>query len=324
MSRSCAPMLILALLLSAAAEATQVSVKTLPCPLPGGQVKVYEKMAANTHGGFDSDLAAYSTEGQWRTYAISTCPNSLFTLYGADMGKPLDAATQAKLAKALADERTRVSSLTEPPLWERYGIAARLYRELGRDALFVAEVYLQASYTARDSAVDVYEGLEGPAATRALLDQGAKELTKTLPVATQKVLRFNLARVAARGGYFTERDAHLQAFIAAGPMNAKEKEAVARFQAGVAAEARYQDLAITAFQTGLRAEGLSPDQKVRATYLLADLLRRRGRFAEAIPLYALVMSHPDAPPNLREMALVLSREISAQHPQALEAPRPPK
>ncbi len=306
------------------AGATQVSVSTLPCPMGTGSVKVYEKMSANTHGGFDSDLAAYSTAGQFRAYALSTCPDSLFTLYGEDMKKPVDEAQKARLGAALADELTRVSSRTEPAIWERYGIAARMYREMGRDPLFLAELYLTASHTARDQAVDVYEGLQGPAATRALLDQGAAELKKSLPVATRKVLLYNLARVAARGGYVEERDAHIKAFVAAGGLTAKEKEAVGRFTVGVAAEAVYQDLAIAAFQSALRAEMPNGDKKIRSTYLLADLLRRRGRYTEALPLYALVMSHPEAPPNLREMALLLSREITVRHPAALEGKGPTK
>ena len=67
------------------ASATKVSVSVHPCPLGEGSVKVYEKLSSNTLGGFDSDLAAYSSKGQFREYAISTCADNLLSLYGTDM-----------------------------------------------------------------------------------------------------------------------------------------------------------------------------------------------------------------------------------------------
>ncbi len=298
-----------ALTRGAPAEATQLQVTSVTCPLGEGNVKVYTKVAANTHGGFDSDLAAYSVEGQHRTWAVSTCPSTLFSLLGVDMARPLDAAAQPRLRAALADELSRLPDKANPAVWDRYGIAARMYRELGRDKLFIAELLLEASWTGRDEAVGVYEGLEGPAATRALLDQGALELKKSLPPAQRKILLYNLARVAARGGYPTERDSYLRAFEAASPLTEKEAAAVARFRVGVAAELRYQDRAIEAFKEGLRLPDLPMDKKIRSTYILADLLRRRGQPREALGLYTLVIAQPDAPEPLREMALTLAVEL---------------
>jgi hypothetical protein len=51
------------------------------------------------------------------------------------------------------------------------------------------------------------------------------------------------------------------------------------------------------------------DKKIRSTYILADLLRRRGQPREALGLYTLVIAQPDAPEPLREMALTLAVEL---------------
>ena len=66
----------------------------------------------------------------------------------------------------------------------------------------------------------------------------------------------------------------------------------------------YQDLAIAAMQEALQGS-LSEPARLRATYQLADLLRRRGRPEEARPLYAAVLSDAQTPSNIREMAELL-------------------
>ena len=48
---------------------------------------------------------------------------------------------------------------------------------------------------------------------------------------------------------------------------------------------------------------------VHVTYLAADLLRRRGRVREAVPLYSLVATAEDAPQQLRELALFLATRL---------------
>jgi hypothetical protein len=197
-----------------------------------------------------------------------------------------------------------------PELWERYGLAAAAYKSLGRDDLFLAELWVEASWTARDAAVGYYANLQGPAATRALLDSGAKELDKPLPPADVKKVAYNLARVAHRGGYGAERDRWLARFEAAGGLDVQEREALARFRrlAGTV-EPALQDKAIAHYTAALRGTLPHPD-KVRATFVLADLLRRRGRDREALPLYSLVANDTQAPADMRAMALTLAKPIA--------------
>ena len=86
-------LLLLALLLPPSALATKVSYRLQPCPLDGAPAKVYSHVSANSNGGYDSDLCSYSTQGQWREYAIATCPQDLYTLLGADFSQVHDEAT---------------------------------------------------------------------------------------------------------------------------------------------------------------------------------------------------------------------------------------
>ena len=117
---------------------------------------------------------------------------------------------------------------------------------------------------------------------------------------------YSLARVAHRGGFAEERDDYLRQFAAVGPLTEGEQATLEAFQhIATEVEPRYQDLALQWLEKALRDPGLAEGARIRATYLMADLLRRRGRSAEARPLYAEVASHPDAAPLLREMASTL-------------------
>ncbi len=315
-----APMrsLILSLLLLLAAlpaSATQIAVRTGTCPLGGGPVKIYDEVSASTVGGMDSDLATYTAGGQFRAYAIATCPDNLFSLYGKDMGVRFDEAVARELRAELARARAELSDLDDPPVWERYGIAARMYRVLGKDPLFIAQVYVEASWTARDEAVGVFRGVKGPPGIVGLLRQGEAELAGDLDPAKRRTLLFNLARLAERGGYPALRDRYIDEFARSGPLDAEEQAALDRFRRMTTEiEPRYQDLAIAELREGLRREGLDRDDKIRATYLLADLLRRRGHDEEALGLYSLVAAEPGAPPDLRELALFLARQLAGDDP----------
>jgi len=291
------------------AHATRLQVSTVPCPVGGAPTKVYEKVVTNTLGGFDSDLAAYSDKGQFRQFAVSTCPDNLVSLYGKDMTDPMDAATRAQVTSAVE----ALSPTLPPPdalqVWDRYVLAAATYKAMGAPTLQIAEVYLEASWTARDKAVGVVRGLEGPIVTRELLDTGMAELDKPLTDDQRRMVLFNLARVAHRGGYATERDALLARLRATPGLTPREADAAQTLaHYGGSVEPALQDMAIAAFTQALRDE-LTMDQKVRATYLLGDLLRRRGRGREALPLLTRVLAEESAPLNLREMAGALHREL---------------
>ncbi|RME26330.1 MAG: hypothetical protein D6798_06935 [Deltaproteobacteria bacterium] len=306
--------LLLILALSVAAHATRIRFHDQPCPLdPDDMVRIYEQVSANTHGGYDSDGATYSTEGQFRTYAVATCTRSLFSLYGGDMSMQLDDATRKRLARVLAETRATVlEDPADPKVWERYRIAAAMYEALGRGPLFLADLYLEASWTARDEAVGVYVALRGPADARQALTLGEQELQRTdLTPAQRHTLIYNMARIAERGGFTAERDAWLDRFAALDDLSPAEQAALERFrEAAGRIEPALQDRAIDAYRAALADDSLQGEPRLRAAYLLADLLRRRGRLDEAMGWFQVVLSDDRTPRELREMALFLSRELS--------------
>lgn len=310
-ARPLLPALLLALAAAAPAGATQVSYIDQPCPVdPTDTIRVYEKVSSNTMGGYDSDGADYSTKGQFRAYAVATCARTYFSVYGGDVGMTLSDAQTARLRAALTEELAHLADPQEPTVWERYGIAARMYRELGRGPAFLADLYIEASWTARDEAVGVYVALRGPEEAREALRLGQVELAKGPEPRQARTLTYNLARIAERGGFTAERDRWLDAFEAMAPHSPAEAQALARFRRMVdEVQPRYQDLAIKELRATLADPDLAEDTRLRSTYLLADLLRRRGQLAEARGLYDVVLSDDDSPRELREMALFLLREL---------------
>lgn len=305
------PTLALLLLLAPTARATRVSYQDQPCPLdPDDTVRVYERLSSNTQGGYDSDGAIYSSQGQFRTYAVATCARTLFSLYGGDMGIQLDEGQRAALREALARARAELADPANPEVWERYALAAVMYETLGRGPLFLADLWIDASWTARDEAVGVFLGLKGPETVREALRLGEAELARAPDAAARRTLLFNLARIAHRGGYNAERDRWLAAFQQAGPMDEKQAAALARFlRMAHRVEPALQDKAIAELRRGLLDRNLPVEQRMRATYLLADLLRRRDQPAEALGLYKLVLAEDRSPAQLRALALHLVGEL---------------
>lgn len=300
------------MLLLALTWATQVSWHTEQCPLDGGAVRVFEKVSANTHGGWDSDLATYSTEGQWREYALATCTDNLYTVYGTDIDHQLTPEQATSARKRLEEIRSATPDPDALEVWDRYLIAAEMYRIRGASPKELFELYLEASWTARDAAVGVYLGLDGPEAARELLNEGRKDLDGDLESSTRKVLLHNLARVAHRGGWLVERDHYLKLFEAVGNLTDPEREALERFRhaAGVV-EPRLQDLALEQAETWLASDESAQDPKGRARvrYLYGDLLRRRGRLEEARATFDAVQKDPALQAELAGLARFLEGTI---------------
>ena len=304
--------LVLATLLSwTPASATQVAISDTPCPLDGASSRVFEQVSSNTRGGYDSDLCSYSSHGQWRDYALVTCPVDLLTLYGVDFKREYDEQTLETLREV---SRQVVAEVADPDalhIWDRYALAVRFYRALGKDEAFIADLYLRASWTARDRAVGFIAGLEGPLAAKALLEGGAAELEKPLTGEQRKTVIYNLARVAHRAGQNALRDHYLALFEAQGDLDDKEREALQTFRwVSAEIEPHFQDEAIAALRTYLASEPSTVEAGMRATYLLADLLRRRSRSVESLPLYHKVAENPSSPQDMRDMAQFFIDEMA--------------
>jgi len=231
------------------------------------------------------------------------------------MGSDLDMVVPASRAKqidaAIDASRRTWANPDQPEVWERYDTAARIARALNRDALTVAEFYLNASWTARDKAVGVYVGgKNGPSAAREILKVGDQELTKALTPEATKLLRYNLARVAHRGGYSADRDLHLDAYLALPSLTDAERAAGLRFRRIVGqVEPALQAHAVLALKEALAIDG-PPIQLARARYQLADLQRRLGQYEAARRDFHLAITSDHAPKELKDMAKFLLEALS--------------
>ncbi|MBW1880034.1 MAG: hypothetical protein JRJ84_16855 [Deltaproteobacteria bacterium] len=320
MNDLCWLLVLCVLLWPAPARAVIVEPQDGPCPIGGGFVRVFQLVSQNSYGGWDSDGARYSSRGQFRAYELSTCPDNLLTLYGTDMATELTEAEKRALRRVLEQIVSEVPDPRSLTVWDRYRIAARCYQALGRDHLFIARLYTKGAWTVRDHAVGFYQGLEGPLAVRFLLEAGPKELEKTTESANRHLLLLNLARVAHRGGYPDLRD-HWMAQLEAQPdLTDPDREAMDRLATAARAEPDLQDLAIGELEAFLGGRQGTAEERVEGTFLLGDLLRRRGRNAEALARFEEVQATAEAPESLVVIAAYLSAELRGERPWVGRSP----
>lgn len=263
------------------------------CPLgTDDYARVFSFSSQNQLGGYDSDLASYAKGEQFRTFAISTCYDSYFSLYGTDFGISLTEEQQEKAKEALEIAKKRLLDPKNPLLWERYEIAADMYRILGYPPEFLAQVYLEASWTVRDSFVGFHAGLNGPQAAQELLDIGPKEFVKPLLPDQKKTLLFNLARVAHRAGYPLIRDQYLSQYGALQNLSDVDKKGLHYVQTlALPKEKYYQEKARTELLKAVENPSTQePEKRIHTKYILADLNRRLGLWDQAKPLYEDVRS----------------------------------
>lgn len=297
-------LLLAALLVPTLSFAARVGLTTASCPLDGAAVSVYERLSTNTHGGWDSDLASYDSESQWRAFALAACPNDGLILPGADFGRPVSAAQRAALEAALKAQRA--AKAPSATAWERYARAAESRRAMGDDGLTVAQLYLEGSWTARDEAVGVYLGLEGPVEAEQILAYGDAELLKPEGQKLARTLLYNLARVAHRGGFMNARDGYLSRYEALPELTSAEREKSKRLRAlATGPEVAMQRLALVELARFLKDTSAPAERRARARYLQADLRRRLGEEDAAIQGFAQVALDEDAPEQLRELAAFL-------------------
>lgn len=260
------------------------------CPLGEDYARIFSFSSQNQLGGYDSDLASYAKGEQFRTFAISTCYDNYFSLYGTDFALTLTDEQKTKAEETLTQLRTKLMDPKNPLVWERYEIAAEMYRILNKSPHFLAQVYLEASWTVRDSFVGFHQGLNGPKSAKELLDLGPKELQKTLSPEQKKMLVFNLARVAHRAGVPDIRDLYLNMFEALPNLTPSDTKGLKYIrEIAIPKEKYYQQKARNELILAVKdMKNLSDAEKYHSQYLLADLHRRLGDRNLALPLYERV------------------------------------
>lgn len=258
------------------AEATGIHTTDATCPIDENDtVKLYFEVSSNEYGGFDSDGATYSSGTQFREHAISTCTKTLFSAYTKDMQQSFSPSEQAEIKTWLTPLAQQYQT---PTVWERYEIAASFYRWQGKDALFLGNLYLEATWTARDQAVGIHPDLKGPVVADQILAQGKSELNKELTSEQRKMVTYNLARVAHRNARFVEREHYIQQFLNDPQLMVYEREAATEFiTLTTEVEPRLLRLALAEYLLHLQK---APNDG-QTQYIVGDIFRRLGQHKEA-------------------------------------------
>lgn len=257
------------------AFATGIHTEMIPCPIGGEPTKLYLSVSSNELGGYDSDGAVYSSGTQFRKYAISTCPKNFVSLLGTDLTKAIPNEHHDEILEAAQNALASAVDPDNPTAWERYLIAAAIYKVLKSPPGDMAQLYLQASWVVRDEIVGIHHDLRGPEVASTVLLSGMNELKKDLTLQQRKLVRYNLARVAHRAGYPRTRELHLQKFESL-TLTIPEKKAVERFRKlATLIEPKFQQLAI------LELEKLGSKRYPSQQFVLGDLYRRTGKTTQA-------------------------------------------
>ena len=212
------------------ASATGIHSEQVPCPIGKDVAKIFFVLSSNEYGGYDSDGATYSSGMQYRNYEISTCSQNLYSALGSDMGTRWSDTEEKEILAIIAQTKSGFQKPKLPETWERYEIAIEIYRWQGKDSQFLIQLYQKATWSIRDEAVGIHEGLAGPIVADQVLDAGTRELNKALSAEQRKMVLFNLARVAHRNARFAQRKIFISQFMALPDLTPTEKQAGERFQ----------------------------------------------------------------------------------------------
>ncbi len=287
--------------LSMQAEAAKMTVREIKCPFEEDSVRIFSLVSDNQTGGYDSDLAIYSSGQQFRSVAVSTCYNNLFSFYGKDKGIKINSNQRKAVKNAIRKTKKTFQNPNDPKVWERYALAESVYSTLNKPAYVRANLMIEASWTIRDSIVGFHRGLNGPESVKKILDLGPKELKKDLSPNQRKLLIYNLARVSHRGGYNDWRDHYMNLFVQLPNLSPEDKKSAEDFKkAASILEPLYQRKSMALYKSAL-SDGLSSEKRERATYLIADINRRLGNYKDAIKGYKKI-SETTKNPQLKALA----------------------
>ena len=113
-----------------------------------------------------------------------------FSMYGVDMPK-LTEQQKELLSEWYSSYRKKLPIADDIETWQRYEIAGEVYRKLDYDVAFLAELYMEGSWSIRDDMVGVHR-LQGPTDMIDVMKQGETELKKKLTLEQQKMILYNI------------------------------------------------------------------------------------------------------------------------------------
>ena len=287
--------------------ATGIHTEDIPCPIGPQEdyAKIYYVLSTNEFGGYDSDGATYSSGMQYRTYAISSCTLSLFSAFTKDMKQSFSDTEKKEIHSILQTEKKQLQDPQNPTVWERYNIAAEIYRWQEKPAKFLGDLYLEAAWTVRDEAVGIHQGLHGPEVADQVLQEGKKELNKNLSNDQRKMVTYNLARVAHRNARYAQRDLYIQQFLALPYLTNDEIAAGMRF---IELTSRIEPVYLRrALQEYLLHVQNAPNDG-QTLYLIADIYRRLGENEKSEEYFRKANLTSDLQEEQRQIILYLSKQ----------------
>jgi hypothetical protein len=296
-------LLILFTLSALPAEVRLADVDT-HCPLFGHSFTAQALAGEDQFAAFDSDLCKRPQGTDLYTLSVWTCPFCFFSAYQSDF--------RAELAPEFREMELRRYPLEKPPSqmeqWEifvgvKYHNAETFYLKAGKDAWFLSDLALRATYAFRVSTVEETEEFAAlrehwlevawKGETRysveevnlALAARIRQELKGKVAMEQVPVLRYLLADALRRAGEHREaigifeelqESTALPAVLARG----------ARMQFQLCRkEGEFQQKAL-AYLRQAEEEGIVPEEnRALAVYLQAELSRRQGDFKAARALY---------------------------------------
>lgn len=285
-SSTASSLLLLALLLLPATSVGQqrpdnLEPKGLIDPLDGQPFQWTVLRSANGMGGWDSDGCYYSSGEQPRTYSVATSPTTLYSARLDDWERSIPEEMKQPLMEMLLTIGEDVDDARLLPPHQRYEIAAVVAEYLGDGPFVVGELYLQAAWTVRDTVVGFLPGVQGAADAWAKLEETLPMLREVAEPRGRTIACFDLARLCHRGGFGKERDAFLatiDTFEDAG-LGAQGKRQ--EFFRRVTQESRLLAKAREAFLVGVVEGWGTAQERTFYRYLVGDISRRLGDFADA-------------------------------------------
>lgn len=290
------------LLAAGTARAGGVVPDSFTCPVDGTRVEVRRVASSNLLGGIDSDFCPYSTGTQARELEIATCPGCGYSARVGHFETRLDDKVRAAIRAAVAPALARLGEPARLAPWERYDLAVAVARARGETAWNLAQLHLEAAWTVRDRVVGFIPKVTGPQQIATTLDELEPQADALSDPERWAQARFDLHRVAHRGGFVPRRERYLHDIETRGGLPGWALDRLRRVKEWIGIEDRYLGLALESLEAWLAKPGGDPGRRSRADYLVGDLLRRLGREAEGLPHVQAQARNALAPEDVRAVA----------------------
>ena len=286
------------------ALATKTAPKDFTCPLDKEAFTGRVLVSTNTFGGVDSDFCPWARGESSLTCGVQVCPKCFYARKSEDFDKAVGTLSEPKLKAAVANWRKKhpkvktVDDLTPAQRWELAAVCAVVRHN---HAPIVGNLWLRAAWAERHRGLaSLNMALGDPMSSFEELDGLVMDLDEIKDAKKRVDATFKTAMLAQRVGELKRRDAFFKQLDKM-KLDRVQSDRLKALKAVVAAEARYQKLALTAFKRAIDEETVKAAETHVYLFLIADTTRRLGRNAEAVKLYQQAQKAGKVRPDIRRM-----------------------